>query len=86
MPKKKRAIIKFHRFVVNYDTLDKMMFAHVIAIQRVLPSTSQTRAVELFMEMYGLTEDDYPLNGALNKFNVMRKDFYEFKELDKKFF
>ena len=59
MAKPKPYYIDTPNYLYKYDTLDKSMFAFVLGVQFVIPSIRIKEAVEGFIELYNLNEDNY---------------------------
>ena len=55
--------------------VDLMMFAWVTAITKILPAVSQVKAIEMFQEWLGLSEDDYPAESAKVTYSRIKQDF-----------
>ena len=50
------------------QALDNIMFGYVLGMRNALPSLSVDRCVDSFMEMLGLSEDDYSKDSAICQF------------------
>jgi len=81
MPKKKKLYTNVPKLLL-YEAVDHCLFAYVTGMQRAMPSVSLTKALELFMEEFNLTEDEYPLDHARLTWYRMMKDFRDFRKLD----
>lgn len=56
---------------------DIMMFAHVRAIRRKLPQTSQERAIEDFRMEYGIRPEDFNIASQITRYRRMEREYYE---------
>jgi len=74
MPKEKQYYIDLPK-MLKADSLDKLMFAYILGMQRALPGQSLTRCMDMFMEDFLLHEDNYPKDHGLQAYYRMLK-FY----------
>ena len=81
MPKDKKIYIDIPKFY-RYDAIDKFMFAYINGVRRAVPSTSIHKAMELFMDDFLLTEDEYPMEQAKQTWYRMMESYKEYRKLD----
>ena len=80
MAKPKPYYIDTPGYLYKYDTLDKSMFAFVLGVQFVIPSIRIKEAVEGFIELFNLNEDNYPLKQAITTYYRMLKDYRKLRK------
>ena len=85
MPRYKPIVINCAK-LLRHDKLDSMMFGYVIGVTNILPSVPITKALELFMRDFNLSEDEYSMDSAMNMYYKMFKEFrvYHLNEINKK--
>jgi len=74
MPKEKPFENKIES-LYKKSSIDLMMFAWVSAITKILPAVRQVKAIEMFQEWMGLSEDDYPAECAKVTYSRIKQDF-----------
>jgi len=79
MPKRKQYYIDTDRLLL-YDSLDKFMFGYVWAAREILPSLKINKAIEMFKEDFLLSEDTYPLDGALQTYYRMLESYRTYRK------
>lgn len=53
---------------------DLLMYGYVSGLQKGLPDLSTKKCIELFLQEFGLEEDDYPFECAYTTFGRIRKE------------
>lgn len=81
MPKKKKLYVDMPKLLL-YEAVDHCLFSYVLGMQRAMPSVGIAKAVELFIEEFGLDEDTYPLEHAKITWYRMVEDYRNFRKLD----
>lgn len=64
---------------LRYREFELAMFYFCRGVQTALPATSDTRSIQLFISVHGLSEDEFPLDSTLVKYSRMKQDFADFK-------
>ena len=57
------------------SAIDQMMFAFVQGCRKTLVTLTIQEGIKMFMETYGLTDDDYPVETARTTFFRMQKEY-----------
>ena len=57
------------------NAIDLMLFAYVMGMRRGLPAVKIGKSIELFLNDFGLTEDDYPIESAIRTHTRITEDF-----------
>lgn len=80
MPKTKGLYINLPRLLIR-DTIDKCLLGYVMGYRNhnVLKVLEVRAACVQFMEDFGLSEDDYPLDTAVSTFYKLFKEYQEIK-------
>ena len=63
-------------------TIDMLMFAHVTALHERYDVKLED-AIDDFLDLYGVDEDDYPIESARTTYNRIRNNFIWTKIKDK---
>ena len=79
MPKKKQFFINLPKLVL-FDTLDNNMFGYIMGMKKAMPSLTLKRCMEMFMDDYNLSEDNYPLEQGLQTWYRMFNAYKEFRK------
>tara|TARA_R110000787_G_scaffold97665_4_gene201312 strand:+ start:11330 stop:11563 length:234 start_codon:yes stop_codon:yes gene_type:complete len=61
--------------IYQRTALSLMLFGYVTGVRATLHTVTLDQAVNMFIESYGLDEDDYNTESAKNNFNRMQKEF-----------
>ena len=62
------------------NTLNALMFGHVTGCRAILHTVTLKQAITSFMEVFGLTDEDYNADSALVTYDRMRKDLLKLKK------
>jgi hypothetical protein len=58
------------------------MFGYVLGVTSALPSVTIKKAIELFMEDFNISEDDYSYDSARARFYEYYEQYREFRKED----
>ena len=64
------------------NALNLSMFAFIRGVRAALPTVSVPLAIDMFMEHYGLNDDNFNRGSARNTYNFMQKELLTFKRTD----
>lgn len=82
MPKKKKLYVDYPDFLLH-EVLDYCMFGYILGMQDAMPSVTLHKAMELFMDKFNLSEDQYPLDYGKQIWYRMHPKYVKLrKELD----
>jgi hypothetical protein len=62
------------------NAVDLMLFAYVCGMRRALPAVKTNKCVELYLNEFELSEDDYPLRSAIVTYERLLKDYFTSKK------
>jgi hypothetical protein len=62
------------------NAIDLVMFGYVLGMRRGLPAVNINKSIELFLDEFGLSEDDYPLRSAIVTYERILKDYWTSKK------
>ena len=79
MPKKKKYYVNLPQLLIH-EPLDLMLFGYLMGAKDALPSAEIRRIGEMFMETFNLSEDDYPLDGAMQNYYRMFKKYVQLRK------
>ena len=79
MPKKRNVVLSIPA-IYRANVLDAIMFGYVTAILRIAPGTAVPKAMDLFMDEFELSEDNYKRDSACTTYYKMLKDSAEINE------
>ena len=81
MPKKKKLYVDLPKLLL-YEAVDHCLFSYVLGMQRAIPTVSLAKALDMFLEEFNLSEDEYPLEHAKITWYRMMEDYKDFRKLD----
>lgn len=79
MPKCKNYSASVPRFY-KFQTFDHVMFGYVQGLRKALPSMKIQEALLIFLNTFGLTEDDYCLDNARATYYRILNSIIEIKD------
>lgn len=79
MPKKKKYYVNLPKLLIH-EPLDLIMFGYQLGAKDALPSAEIRKIGEMFMDTFNITEDEYPLEGALQNYYRMFKKYVEMRK------
>ncbi len=79
MPKEKPYYINIDK-LLKHDAIDKFMFAYVTGMRRALPGNHLNKCIEMFKDEFLLSEDNYPLESALQTYYRMLKSYRVYRK------
>lgn len=79
MPKVKPVIVNCEK-LLRHNQLDSLMFGYIIGVTNVLPSVPVSKALQMFVNDFNLSEDDYPYEAARSRFYVLFSEYKDFRQ------
>lgn len=58
----------------KYQAIDLIMSGFVHGMQTALPALSVEKALQIFVDLYGIDYHEYPLDSAINKYSEIKKE------------
>ena len=73
MPTERRVFNRI-KAIYQFQTLDTFMFAYVCGLRDHIPTTGIRRAIEIFLNRFDISEDEYSLDYAVQVYYKIRDE------------